>query len=184
MPSFAWAVSLLKTRWMHAKKLGCNRRSRAVVGNVWNVLHMVLHMVVYCIAEVCPAQACSACIQPSLCFCLQACLLVTASGPSCCGPGAGSSLPSLFDAPISGRNRRRPDSSQESMRGQPEPRTQTRTAKRKTGFISSSPPAASTAVGHSAELGEHRSLAQPQHLPEQTVPFSPLGTAEQAIVTN
>lgn len=36
--------------------------------------------------------------------------------------------------PISGRNRRRPDSSQESMREQPEPRTQHKTAKRKTGF--------------------------------------------------
>lgn len=115
---FAWAkCHYQRPRQDARQKLGCNRRSRAAVGNVWNGLaHLVLHR-----AEVCPARAVGCCFWR----CSVCCSVVRAQA--------------LFarpcsHRPISGRNRRRPDSSQESMREQPEPRTQHRTAKRKTGF--------------------------------------------------
>lgn len=138
--------SLLSGRWSTSEtrdrdagqKLGCNRRSRATVGNIGTgcTFWYLLHMAEVCLCAVVPVVGCSALSLVLLLMC------VMWSGRRL----ALVARPCLFRRPqslaeiVGGRIHL-----QLSMREQPEPRTQHNTAKRKTGFQThhSSPPAPS-----------------------------------------
>lgn len=153
----AWAVLLVEELVQDARqKLGCNRRSRAAVGNVWNGLHIW-----YCTHS--RSLFCA--------LCLRACPLVAFA---CCVVRAQSScrpFPCLFpQANLWQKSSAAGFISRNQCVNSQNPEPSTRTAKRKTGFqfqfiITS---CLSTAVGQGAELREHRSQAQPHLLPDQT----------------
>lgn len=97
----AWAVLLVEELVQDARqKLGCNRRSGAAVGNVWNGLHIFVGTAR--IAEVCPV----------LSVCGRARWLLLLAVLVWSGRRAlVARFPACSHRPISGRNRRRPDSS-------------------------------------------------------------------------